>query len=247
MSNEAVNDLLAQLTEDLLADRRTSAVEALTALNEDERKQLLDQLTVARRLKAVYQEEPPASEAFLHRLDTRVRQEIENQLSPDAGHEKEIAATASGVGPFRPPPAHGFAAWGRGVLALLVPSTSTGRWRLAGVAALGVLLALQVQLYFHVRQLESQNQNLVSRLERAAELDRMRALSLGLPHGATDQAQREVPQGRSSAEILLQSVEIQRRIERRIQALQEDVKTKTGMEREKAQTLLRELEDLLRP
>jgi hypothetical protein len=239
---EPQEHLLATYTEDLLADRRPRLPGGLAALAEAERRQILGALTLLRRLKGAHTEVPRPSEEFLQRLDARVRQEIENRLAEAAcaGHQQTVSPQEGGVATSRPAAAY------RRALAFLFPATAAGRWRFAGIAVLGVVLALQVQLSLHVRRLESQNQALVSRLTQAMESRRVQPLSLDRLSEGPDHAQSGGLAGQAPVDDLLRSVEFRRKAERRIRELQEAVATKSGTERKTAEMLLRELQELLR-
>lgn len=239
---ESQEHLLATYTDDLLADRRPRLPGDVAYLDEAERLRLLSELTLVRRLKGAHAEVPRPSEEFLQRLDAHVRKEIESRVTAAAcaGHQQAALPREGGVTAWRLTAAY------RRAVAFLFPATAAGRWRVAGIAVLGVVLALQAQLYLQVRRLEHQNQALVSQLAQATESGRVRPLSLDRPTEGAGLMQSGGTARRAPVDELLQSIEFHRKAERRVRELQEAIATKSGTERETAAMLLRELQELLR-
>ena len=243
-----LEDLLAEYTDDLLAERRPRLPEDLAGLGEDEQAQLMEMLAVVRRLKAAHREIPPPREAFLHHLDAFVRDEIAPQLGPESqaaqsppGSPQE-ARPASTTVPFPRRVLQTAGEFLRGIVAAGVG----GRWRFVGVAALVLVLGLQIQLYFQVRRLERQNQALVARLERVGPLGGVTPLALPRDRQPTQDTKATTPSP-SSLDDLLTNVELRARIEHRLRELEMEAQSKTGGDRQIAEAVLRELRALLQP
>jgi hypothetical protein len=240
-----LEDILAEYTEDLLAERKPRLAEDAAALNEEDRAHLPGLLALVRRLKAVHREAPPPGDAFLQHLDTFVQGEVAAKIThePQAAQSHvssrdEIGAGATGKwlhGPLRE-------AWARLVGGM--PSPSAGiLWCYAAAAVLVLLLTIQVQLYLQVRRLEQENQALVARLERVSPSGSLAPLSLpraGVAKGAQEASGPFI-------DDLLVGVELRLRIEQRIGELEKEAGRKTGKDRQDTELLLRELRALLQP
>jgi len=243
-----LEDLLAEYTEDLMADRRPRLSEDVGGLDQDERTQLMTMLALVRRLKAAHQEVPPPREAFLQRLDTFVREEIARQVAPESQAARTRAGSPGDVraGAADLPLHRRILRAGRDLLRGMAVSEVGGRWRFAAAAVVVLLLGLQVLLYVQVRRLEQQNQALVARLERLSPSTSV--VPLGLPRGERTIAGTETPKSEApSFDGLFASVELRVRIKQRIGELEKEVETKTGRDRQSAEVLLREFRALLRP
>ena len=243
-----LEDILAEHTEDLLADRKPRLAEDAAALNEEDRAHLPGLLALVRRLKAVHREAPPPREAFLQHLDTFVQGEVAAKIThaPQAAQSHvssrdEIGAGATGKwlhGPLRE-------AWARLVGGLASPGVGVV-WRYAGGAVLVLVLTMQVQLYLQVRRLEQENRALVARLERMSPSGSL--VPLGLPREPQAGMTKGAEKGSGpSIDDLLIGVELRMRIEQRIGELEKEAETKAGKDRQDAEVLLRELRALLRP
>jgi hypothetical protein len=239
-----LEDIVAEYTEDLMAERRPRLAEDIAALDESERTQLSAMLAMVRQLKAAHREAPPPREDFVEGLDAFVREEV-------ARHSPPASETA------RSPDESRSAAEGRSILerileagrhlieALTLPE-GRARWRLVGVALLVLVLGLQVQLYLHVRRLEQQNRVLVAQLERFSGSGSL--VPLALPRGQqTTREKGPGTPGSPSLDDLFAGVELRVRVEQRIRELEKEAATKTGRDRENAQGVVRELRAILRP
>ena len=240
---KSLEDIVAEYTEDLVADRIPRLAEDIAALDENEREQLSVMLALVRRLKAAHREAPPPREEFVHHLDSFVRKEIARHSPP--------ASEAAGSPEASRPAADGrsiverILGAGRDLIEALTLPESRARWRLAGVALLVLVLGLQVQLYLHVRRLEQQNKVLVAQLERFSGSGSL--VPLALPRD--QQTSREKGPGAPSPSLddLFAGVELRVRLEHRIQELQKVAATKTGRDRQITEALLRELRALVPP
>ena len=243
-----LEDILAEYTEDLLADRKPRLADDAATLNEEDRADLPGLLALVRRLKAVHREAPPPREAFLQRLDAFVQREVAAKIThvPQAAQSHvssrdEIGADATGER------LHGRLgeAWRRLFGGMASPGAGI-LWRYAAAAVLILLLTMQVQLYLQVRRLEQENQALVARLERMSPSGSL--VPLGLPRepraGVTKGAEKA---SGPSIDDLLIGVELRMRIEQRIGELEKEAETRTGKDRQDTEVLLRELRALLRP
>jgi hypothetical protein len=243
---KSLEDILAEYAEDLVAERKPRLAEDVAALNEEERLQLTVMLALVRRLKAAHREAPPPREEFIARLDDFVREEIARQIAPEAQAAQsgarfpETGRSAAASEPL----IHRLLGAGRALLQATIPIEVGARWRLAGVAALVLVLGLHVQLYLQVRRLERHNQTLVARLERETPPGAL--APLGLPRGQGPDVEKDAPsRGSLSVHELVAGVELRLRIEKRIGELEKEAETKTGRDRENAGVLLRELRALL--
>ncbi len=229
-----LEDILAEYTEDLLADRKPRLAEDAAALNEEDRTDLPGLLALVRRLKAVHREAPPPREAFLQHLDTFVQGEVAAKITHEARGEIRAGATGERV-PGRLKEARrrlfgGMASPGVGVL-----------WRYAAAAVLVIVLALQVQLYLQVRRLEQENRALTARLEQVSLPGSL--VPLGLPRAGVRKG-AEKASGPSLDDLLI-GIELRVRIAQRIGELEKEADTKTGKDRQNTEVLLRELRALL--
>ena len=231
-----LEDILAEYTEDLLADRKPRLAEDAATLNEEDRADLPGLLALVRRLKAVHREAPPPREAFLQRLDTFVQGEVAAKITHAPRDEIEAGAPAE--------PLHGRLgeAWRRLVGGMASPGVGI-LWRYAAAAVLLIVLAVQVQLYLQVRRLGQENRALVARLERMSPSGSL--IPLGLPRaGVTKGAEKG---SGPSIDDLLIGIELRMRIAQRIGELEKKAGTKTGKDRQNTEVLLRELRALLQP
>ena len=239
-----LEDMLAEYTEDLLADRKPRLADAAT-LNEEDRADLPGLLALVRRLKAVHRDAPPPREAFLQHLDTFVQREVAAKIThqPQAAQSHvssrdEIGAGATGerlrgrLGE----------AWRRVFGGMASPSVGI-LWRYAAAAVLVLVLALQVQLYLQVRRLGQENRALVARLERMSPSGSL--VPLGLPRAAVTKG-AEKGSGPSIDDLLI-GIELRMRIAQRIGELEKEAETKAGRDRQNTEILLRELRGLLQP
>ena len=238
-----LEDVLAEYTEDLLADRKPRLAEDAAALNEEDRADLPGLLALVRRLKAVHREAPPPREAFLRHLDTFVQREVAAKITHDpqaaqshVSSRDEIGAGAIGerlhgrLGEAWRRLFGGIASSGAGIL-----------WRYAAAAGLVIVLAMQVQLYLQVRRLGQENRALVARLEQVTPSGSLAPLSLpraGVRKGT------EKASGPSIDDLLL-GIELRMRIAQRIGELEKEAETKAGRDRQNTEILLRELRALL--
>jgi len=233
---KSLEDIVAEYTEDLVADRIPRLAEDIAALDENEREQLSAMLALVRRLKAAHREAPPPREEFVHHLDAFVREEIARHSPPAS----EAAGSPEGRSILER-----ILGAGRHLIEPLTLPESRARWRLAGVALLVLVLGLQVQLYLHVRRLEQQNRVLVAQVELFSGSGSL--VPLALPRH--QQTSREKGPGASSPSLddLFAGVELRVRLEHRIQELQKEAATKTGRDRQITEALLRELRALIPP
>jgi len=238
-SKKPLEDILAEYTEDLLADRKPRLADDTATLNEEDRADLLGLLALVRRLKAVHREAPPPREAFLQRLDTFVQGEVAAKITH--APRDEIGAGATGerlrgrLGE----------AWRRVFGGMASPSVG-GLWRYVAGAVVVLVLAMQVQLYLQVRRLGHENRALVARLERMSPSGSL--VPLGLPREPQAGMTKGAEKGSGpSIDDLLIGVELRMRIEQRIGELEKEAETKAGKDRQDAEVLLRELRALLRP
>lgn len=241
-----LEDILAEYAEDLVAERKPRLAEDVAALNEEERLQLTVMLALVRRLKAAHREAPPPREEFIARLDDLVREEIARQIAPEAPAAQSAAGfpeTGRSVAASEPL-FHRLLGAGRALLQAVISIEVGARWRFAGVAALVLVLGLQIQLYVQVRRLEQQNETLVARLEAVTSVGGL--APLGLPRGQGPDLEKGTPlPGSLSVDELVAGVELRLRIEKRIAELEKEAETKTGRDRESAEVLLRQLRALL--
>ena len=241
---KSLEDIVAEYTEDLVAERRPRLSEDIAALDEDERSQLTGVLALVRRLKATHREAPPPREEFVQRLDRFVREEIA-RLSPPGSE-------AAGSPEVSRPAAEGrsildrILGAGRDLIAALTLLEGRARWRLVGVALLVLVLGLQVQLYLHVRRLEQQNRVLVAQLERFSGSGSL--VPLALPRGQQTTREKGLgTPGSPSLDDLFAGVELRVRIEQRVRELEKEAATKTGRDRQVAESVVRELRAILQP
>lgn len=243
-----LEDMLAEYTEDLLADRKPRLAEDAAALNEEDRADLPGLLALVRRLKAVHREAPPPREAFLQRLNTFVQGVVAAKIThvPQAAQSHvsprdEIGAGATGE--WVPGRLKG--AWRRVFGGMASPSVGI-LWRYATAAVLVLVLALQVQLYLQVRRLEEENRALVARLERMSPSGSL--VPLGLPREPQAGVTKGAEKGSGpSIDDLLIGIELRMRIAQRIGELEKEAETKAGRDRQDTELLLRELRALLQP
>lgn len=241
-----LEDILAEYTEDLLADRKPRLAEDAATLNEEDRADLPGLLALVRRLKAVHREAPPPREAFLQRLDTFVHGEVAAKIThdPQAAQSRvslrdEIGAGATG----ERVPGRLKEAWRRLFGGMASPGVGV-LWRYAAGAVVVLVLAMQVQLYLQVRRLEEENRALVARLERMSPSGSL--IPLGLPREPQAGVTKGAEKGSGpSIDDLLIGVELRGRIEQRIGELEKEAVTKTGKDRQDTEVLLRELRALL--
>lgn len=243
-----LEDMLAEYTEDLLADRKPRLAEDAATLNEEDRADLPGLLALVRRLKAVHREAPPPRDAFLQHLDAFVQREVAAKIThvPQAAqsHVSPRDAIEAGATGER---LHGRLgeAWRRLFGGIASPGAGI-LWRYAAAAVLVIVLALQVQLYLQVRRLEQENRALVARLEQVTPSGSL--VPLGLPRepraGVTQGAEK--PSGPSLDDLLI-GIELRMRIAQRIGELEKEVERKTGKDRQDTEALLRELRALLQP
>jgi hypothetical protein len=245
---KSLEDIVAEYTEDLMANRRPRLSEDIAALDESEREQLGAMLALMRRLKAAHREAPPPREEFVQHLDRFVREEIGRQ-SLQISEAAEDAA--------RPLEEFRSAGKGRSLLDRILATAkrlvgastfqeSGARWRLVAAAALMLLLGLQVLLYLHIRRLEQQNQVLAARLEQVRPSGSF--FTLQLPRNAQAGRGKEIATpGPPYLDTLVEGLELRMRIEHRIRELEREAATKTGRDRELAESALRELRAILQP
>ena len=241
---KTLEDIVAEYTEDLMADQRPRLSEDIAALDEDERSQLTGMLALVRRLKATHREAPLPREEFVQRLDRFVREEI-------ARHSPAASGVAGSPEESRP------AAGGRSILecilgagrdlieALTLPE-GRARWRFAGAALLVLVLGLQIQLYLHVRRLEQQNKVLVARLELLGPSGGLVPLALPRDQQTTREKGPGTP-GSLSWDNVYTGIELRVRVEQRIRELEREAATKTGRDRQEVEATLMELRAILRP
>jgi hypothetical protein len=241
---KSLEDIVAEYTEDLVAERRPRLAEDFATLNEDERSQLIAMLPIVRELKAAHREAQPPREEFIQRLDAFVRQEVARQspLAPEAATSPDESHSAA----ERRSHLERILGAGRDLIQALTLPEVKARWRFAGVALLVLVLGLQVQLYLHVRRLEQQNKVLVAQLEQLSRSGSLAPLALPRDQQTTRQKGPRTP-GSLSWDDLLTGVELRVRVEQRIGELEKEAATKTGRDREVAENLVRELRALLRP
>lgn len=247
-AKKSLKDLLAEYSDDLLAERRPRLSEDAAVLDDDERADLMAMLALVRRLKAAHREIPAPREEFLHRLDTFVREETARQVAPESQEAQPLPSSPKEVrsGSTAAPFPRRILQKAEELLGGVPAPGVAGGWRFVGVAALVLVLGLQVQLYLQVRRLERQNQALVARLEQVGPLGGM--IPLGLPRDRQPAQDKEATTpGPSSLDDLLTSVELRARIQQRIQQLEREAESKTGGDRQLAEAVLRELRALLRP
>jgi len=242
-----LEDILAEYTEDLLADRKPRLA-AAAALNEEDRADLPGLLALVRRLKAVHREAPPPRDAFLQHLDTFVQGQVAAKIThqPQAAQSQvsprdEIEAGATGE-PLRGRLGE---AWRRLFGGMASPGVGVP-WRYAAGAVVVLVLAMQVQLYLQVRRLEQENRALVARLEQVSPSGSL--IPLGLPRepGAGVRKGTEKASGPSLDDLLI-GVELRLKLEQRIGELEKEAGRKTGKDRQDTEVLLRELRALLQP
>jgi hypothetical protein len=243
---KAIEDVLAQYTEDLLAERRPR-LDTLTAdLSDEEREQLMPLLAVVRRLKEAHHDAPSPSEDFLRRLDQHVWDEIV-RVAPDASRPAErpdAARVHGGDGEPRLTLGRRIRNGGRAILNALRLAEAGGRWRLATVTLLALVCAVQIQMYRQIHQLEDRNNALARQLEQLSPA-KMSPLSLPRREDLTPGEKAGVPPKDAAIEELLARLEFRRKVERRVQDLEQDLGTKTGEDHRTTEILLRELRALL--
>ena len=245
---KSLEDILAEYTEDLMAERKPRLVEDIGALDEGERKQLSAMLPIVRQLKAAHREPPPPREEFIQQLDAFMREEVARQVATESQiGQPHLASPGEIRAASDPLPHHGsLLDRGRKVFrSVAVPGLGV-RWRFVGVAILVLVLGLQVQLYLQVRRLERQNQALVARLEQLGPSGSL--VPLALPRGLQGIREKEVgTPGSLSWDDLFTGVELRVRVDQRIRELEKEAANKTGRDRQEADALLKELRALLRP
>lgn len=241
---KSLEDILAEYTENLMAERRPQLAEDIAALDEDERSQLTGMLALVRRLKAAHREAPPPREEFVHHLDAFVREEVawRSKPAPEAAGSPEASRPAADGRSI----VERILGAGRDLIEALTLPEVRPRWRLAGVALLVLVLGLQVQLYLHVRRLEQQNRVLVAQLERFRGSGSLVPMALPRDQQISRERGPGTP-GSLSPDELFAGVEVRVRVEQRIRELEKEVATKTGSDRQNAEALLKELRAILQP
>lgn len=229
---KSLEDLLAEYTEDLLADWRIRLSEDVTVLEEDQRSHLMAMLALVRRLKAVHWEPPKPGEDFLKSLDGRIREEVAQQLAPGLQAVSMPASVPAEAPPAAPR------------VPLLRRILLGAGWRVVAAGLLVLLLALQVQLYLEIRRLEAQNRDLAARMERLGRVG-----GAGQPGQLREQqtASEKIAQlpGSPSVDDLVMAFELRLRIEQRVRELEKEAETKRGRDRQVADAVVRELRTLL--
>ena len=241
---KSLEDIVAEYTEDLVAERRPRLSEDIAALDEGERAQLTGMLALVRHLKAAHREAPPPREEFVHHLDAFVREEIARHSPPAseaAGSPEESRPAAEGRSILER-----ILGAGRDLIEALTRPEGRARWRLVGVALLVLVLGLQVQLYLHLRRLEQQNRVLVAQLERFSGSGSLVPLALPRDQQTTREKGPGTPES-PSLDDLFAGVELRVRVEQRIRELEKEAATKTGRDRQVAENVVRELRAILRP
>ena len=241
---KSLEDILAEYTEDLMAERKPRLAEDIAALDENERSQLTGILALVRRLKAAHREAPQPREEFVHHLNAFVREEIARRSPPapeavGSPEESRPAAESRSI-------LERILGAGRDLIEALTLPEGRARWRLVGVALLILVLGLQVQLYLHVRRLEQQNRVLVAQLERFSGSGSLVPLALPRDQQTTREKGPGTP-GSPSLDDLFAGVELRVRLEHRIRELVKEAATKTGRDRQAAESVVRELRAILRP
>lgn len=221
-------EILADYTEDLVADRPPRLTEDVAALDEASRLEVLRLAALVRAVKAARSEAPAPSPEFLSRLDARLTAEID-QLSGKEAAAPGRLATPTGPDersrPLRP--------WRDVVLGF----ASAWRWQLVGCAAAAILL-LQGQLFLKVRGLQEENRNLLQRLERLAPLERMVPMRLPLEEGKGPAGTERLTGERAGPSL-------RALIEQRIKDLETESAATTGEDRKAIARAIQELRQLL--
>jgi hypothetical protein len=205
-------------------------------------------LALVRHLKAAHREAPPPREEFVQRLDAFVREEVARQVAAESQvgqpHLTSPGAIRAASDPL--PRDDSLLERGRSLFrGVAVPGFGV-RWGFVGVAALVLVLGLQVLLYVQVGRLERQNQALVARLGQLGPSGSF--VPLALPRGLQGIREKEVgTPGLLSWDDLFTGVELRVRVEQRIRELEKEAATKTGRDRQVAEGVVRELRAILRP
>ncbi len=210
-------EILADYTEDLMAERPPRLTADVALLDEASRREVLRLAALVRAVKAAKAEEPNPSAEFLARLDARVTAEVAQLSAGDVGAPGRPAATAPGE-QAKPSPPHPLHPWREVLLGFF----TAWRWQLVGCAVAGILL-LQGHLILKVKGLQEENRNLLLRVERLATPDRMVPLALPTEIG------------------------LRLRIDQRIEELEKERASKTGEERRAVERAMQELRVLLEP
>jgi hypothetical protein len=245
---KSLEDMLAEYTEDLMAERRPRISADIATLDEDERLELMALLAIVRRMMAAHREVPPPRYAFLESLDSFVRGEIVRQVAPDSLVSQPRVSSKGKVSPgVEAVPLRRRILQGAREFFSGPGGHEAGRgWRFVGIAVVVIVLGLQALLYAELRRLEKQNQTLVARLKRLGPSGNL--IPLELPRDQLTGGERRVETpAQKSPEDVLAGVELRARIEQRIGELERGLASKTGRDRQAAEAVLRDLRMLLQP
>ncbi len=226
-------EILADYTEDLVADRPPRLTEDVAMLDEASRLEVLRLAALVRAVKAARSEAPAPSPEFLSRLDARLTAEIDQFSAKAAADPGRLAAPTEPDDrnrPLRPQPLR---SWRNIVLGF----ASAWRWQLVGCGVAAILL-LQGQLFLKVRGLQEENRNLLHRLERLAPLERMVPMRLPLEEG-------KGPTGTDRLSGERAGPGLRALIEQRIKDLETESAATTGEDRKAIARAIQELRQLL--
>lgn len=229
--------ILADYTEDLLAERPPRLAEDVAALDEASRLEVLRLAALVRAVKAAKAEVPGPSPEFLARLDERVAAEID-QLSAKEVADPTWLAAAPAPGeranrlhpqPDRPRP--------RPWRDVLLGFVAAWRWKLVGCAVAAILL-LQGHLFLQIRGLQEENRSLLQRVERLGPVERLAPMQLRLE-------QEKRPTGTAPLVQVQSGAGLRPLIEQRIQDLERESAAKTGEDQKAIARAIQELRQLL--
>lgn len=162
-------EILADYTEDLLAERPPRLAADVAQLDENNRREVMRLAALVRAVKAAKAETPNPSPEFLAHLDAQVIAEIDQWSVKERADLTRLAAAPAPRQPAR----YASRPWRDILLGFFLP----WRWQLLG-CAVAVILLLQGHLFLRVKSLQEENQGLRHRLGRLSASERLIPLSL---------------------------------------------------------------------